>query len=87
MSPVNLLETHAEYKHNIKRKNIEITLMASYKIKLVTSFSMGSKWDFCGFALFIVNFILKVLNKELGNLIDKTHSVCNHNGIRIKFNI
>ena len=87
MSPVNLLETHIECKHNVKRKNTEIPLMASFKIKLVTSFSMGLKWDFCGFALFIVNFILKVLNKELGNPIDRTHSICDHNGIKIKLNI
>ena len=87
MSLVNLLETHIECKHNVKRKNTEITLMAPYKIKLVTSFSMESKWDFCDFALFIVNFILKVLNKELGNLIDRTHSICDHNGVRIKLNI
>ena len=87
MCLVNLLETHVECKHNVKRKNTEITLMAPYKIKLVTSFSMGSKWNFCGFALFIVNFILKVLNKELGNSIDRTHSICDHNGIKIKLNI
>ena len=87
MSPDNLLETHIEYRHNVKKKNTEITLMASYKIKLVTSFSMGLKWNFCGFALFIVNFILKVLNKELGNSIDRTHSICDHNGVRIKLNI
>ena len=61
--------------------------MASYKIKLVTSFSMESKWDFCGFALFIVNFILKVLNKEHDNSIDKTHSICDYNGVMVKLNI
>ena len=72
---------------DMKRKNTEITLMAPYKIKLVTSFSMESKWDFCGFALFIVNFILKVLNKELGNSIDVTYSIWNHNKIKIKLNI
>ena len=87
MSLVNSLETHIKYKHNVKKRNTEITLMASYKIKLVTSFSMESKWDFCGFALFIVNFILKVLNKELDNSIDRTHSICDHNGIKIKLNI
>ena len=87
MSSVNLLETHVECKHNVKRQHTEITLMASSEIKLVTSFSMGSKWDLCDFALFIVNFILKVLNKELGNPIDRTHSICDQNGIKIKLNI
>jgi len=38
MSPVNSLNTHVEHKHNVKRKNTEITLMAPYKIKLMTSF-------------------------------------------------
>ena len=87
MSLVNSLEIHIKCKHNMKGRNTEIILMATYKMKLVTFFSMGSKWDFCGFALFIVNFISKVLNKELGNSIDRTHSIWNHNGIKIKLNI
>ena len=38
MSLVNSLETHIKYKHNVKKRNPEITLMAPYKIKLVTFF-------------------------------------------------
>ena len=61
--------------------------MTPYKIKLMNFFSMKSKWNFCDFALFIINFILKVLTKELGNSIDRTYLICDHNGIKIKLNI
>ena len=73
---VDSLETHIKCKHNVKKKKKHRNNIDSpIQNKISHFFSMKSKWDFCGFALFIVNFISKVLNKELENPIDTTNSI------------